>query len=142
MDKMDWGEVLDFVKFGNVGADQIDDSQYYIIIAPQNVVGSTIMAKLLEMVRDQAPCPGFCMNGYHCPLMNTNTCGKIWGAASNSNMQTSIHTHEGAFHTNLCDLQADAAAAHNRTIIVLNPLLKDIPSASGVMGVRCYLIPS
>lgn len=52
MDKMDWGDIFDFVRFGNVGADQIDDCAYYLIIAPQNVVGSTIMTKLLEMVRN------------------------------------------------------------------------------------------
>jgi hypothetical protein len=32
--------------------------------------------------------------------------------------------------------QAEAAAAQGKTIITLNPLLKDVPSASGVMGVR------
>ncbi len=51
MENMDWGEVFEFVSFGNVGSDHLDDSAYYVIVAPQNVVGSTIMTKLLEMVR-------------------------------------------------------------------------------------------
>ena len=34
-------------------------------------------------------------------------------------------------------MQAEAAAAQDRTIIIINPLLKDVPSSSGVMGVRC-----
>jgi hypothetical protein len=50
MEAMDWGDLVDFVGFGNVGADQIDDAQFYLLVAPQNVVGSTIMTKLLEMV--------------------------------------------------------------------------------------------
>lgn len=51
MENMDWGDVFDFVSFGNVGSDHLDESAYYVIVAPQNVVGSTIMTKLLEMVR-------------------------------------------------------------------------------------------
>lgn len=51
MEAMDWGDAEEFVGFGNVGANQIDDSQYYILIAPQNVVGTTIMTNLQEMVR-------------------------------------------------------------------------------------------
>ncbi|BDA45931.1 probable adenylate kinase 5, chloroplastic [Coccomyxa sp. Obi] len=80
MENMDWGDVFDFVSFGNVGSDHLDDSSYYVIVAPQNVVGSTIMTKLLEM--------------------------------------------------------ADAAVEQRKTLILFNPLLKDLPSASGVMGVR------
>ena len=50
MERMDWGDLVDFVSFGNIGEDQIDDSQFYILVAPQNVVGSTIVTKLTEMV--------------------------------------------------------------------------------------------
>lgn len=50
MERMDWGDAEDFVSFGTVSADQIDDSRYYILIAPQNVVGSTIMTNLHDMV--------------------------------------------------------------------------------------------
>ena len=48
---MEWGDAERFVTFGEVGADQVDDAEYYILIAPQNVVGSTIMTNLGEMVR-------------------------------------------------------------------------------------------
>ena len=52
MEAMDWGDIVDFVSFGQVGADQIDAGvDHYILICPQNVVGSTIMTNLLEMVR-------------------------------------------------------------------------------------------
>lgn len=33
-------------------------------------------------------------------------------------------------------VQADAAVEQGKTLILFNPLLKDLPSASGVMGVR------
>ena len=50
MEAMDWGNAVDFVSFGNVGASQVDEASFYILIAPQNVVGNTIMTPLLEMV--------------------------------------------------------------------------------------------
>ena len=41
MERMDWGDAGAFVGFGEVGADQIDsDCDYYVLIAPQNVVGA------------------------------------------------------------------------------------------------------
>ena len=48
---MDWGDAQDFVRFGAVGGQHVDDCDYYILIAPQNVVGNTIMTGLLDMVR-------------------------------------------------------------------------------------------
>ena len=51
MTQMDWGEAQDFVRFGAVGGDHVDDCDYYILIAPQNVVGNTIMTGLGDMVR-------------------------------------------------------------------------------------------
>lgn len=50
MNMMDWGDIGEFVSFGEVGRDQIDDAAYYILIAPQNVVGSTILTNLGDMV--------------------------------------------------------------------------------------------
>ena len=48
---MDWGDIGEFVTFGEVGHDQIDDASYYILVAPQNAVGNTILTNLGEMVR-------------------------------------------------------------------------------------------
>ena len=50
MEAMDWADMVDFVHFGNVGSDQVDDCRFYVLIAPQNIVGSTIMTNLLDMV--------------------------------------------------------------------------------------------
>eukprot|EP01025_Chloroclados_australasicus_P030118 TRINITY_DN3018_c1_g1_i2.p1 TRINITY_DN3018_c1_g1~~TRINITY_DN3018_c1_g1_i2.p1 ORF type:complete len:335 (+),score=30.03 TRINITY_DN3018_c1_g1_i2:92-1096(+) len=80
MEYMDWGELKSFVSFGQVGADQIDESQYYILIAPQNIVGGMIVTSIAEMV--------------------------------------------------------DKAEELGKTCILLNPILKDVPSSGGVMGVR------
>ena len=50
MDNMDWGNALDFVSFGHVNPDQLDDADFYILVAPQNVVGSPIILNLIKMV--------------------------------------------------------------------------------------------
>ena len=50
MDNMDWGDALDFVSFGHVNPDQLDESDFYILVAPQNVVGSPIIHNLIQMV--------------------------------------------------------------------------------------------
>lgn len=81
LEAMDWGDYTDFVRFGQVGADQIEpDCQTYIIIAPQNVVGNTIITELTNMVEE--------------------------------------------------------AERQKKQLIILNPVLKDVPSAGGVMGIR------
>lgn len=81
MEAMEWGNAAEFVRFGEVGADQIeDDCNYYILVCPQNVVGSTIITKMKEMV--------------------------------------------------------EKAEETNKRVILFNPMLKDLPSAAGVMGVR------
>lgn len=80
MNMMDWGDIGEFVSFGEVGRDQIDKASYYILVAPQNVVGTTILTNLGDMV--------------------------------------------------------DEAESKGKAVILMNPVLKDIPSAAGVMGVR------
>ena len=59
MNMMDWGDIGEFVSFGEVGRDQIDKASYYILVAPQNVVGTTILTNLGDMVSagdQQQPC--------------------------------------------------------------------------------------
>eukprot|EP01024_Parvocaulis_polyphysoides_P018965 TRINITY_DN1847_c0_g1_i1.p1 TRINITY_DN1847_c0_g1~~TRINITY_DN1847_c0_g1_i1.p1 ORF type:complete len:329 (-),score=40.58 TRINITY_DN1847_c0_g1_i1:50-1036(-) len=80
MEMMDWGELEQFVTFGQVGADQVDDADYYVLIAPQNIVGGVIVTSIAEMV--------------------------------------------------------DKAEEQNKACILLNPILKDVPSSGGVMGIR------
>ena len=55
MDNMDWGDALDFVSFGHVNPDQLDDADFYILVAPQNVVGSPIIHNLTKMVIPGSP---------------------------------------------------------------------------------------
>ncbi len=56
MDNMDWGDALDFVSFGHVNPDQLDDADFYILVAPQNVVASPIILNLIKMVGVSESC--------------------------------------------------------------------------------------
>ena len=44
----------DSLSAAQVGPDQVDNSAYYLLICPQNVVGNTIMDHLHGMVRSSA----------------------------------------------------------------------------------------
>ncbi|CAG9466110.1 unnamed protein product [Pedinophyceae sp. YPF-701] len=49
LENMDWGDAEEFVRFGAIGADEVDDSYAYIIVAPQNMVGASVIESLEEM---------------------------------------------------------------------------------------------
>lgn len=58
MEVMDWGEVKPFVEFGEVGEDQVsEECAFYILVAPQNIVGSTIVTSLSAMVSPYSVTP-------------------------------------------------------------------------------------
>lgn len=59
MKVMDWGEVADMVTFGEVSAEDADDpADVFLLLAPQNIVGNTIMTNLSDMVRSWQRRPG------------------------------------------------------------------------------------
>ena len=50
VDKMDWGSGADFISFGEIGPDEVDDeTDVYILVAPQNVVGVSLFEYLKGM---------------------------------------------------------------------------------------------
>jgi hypothetical protein len=51
MQVMDWGDAAEFVSFGKVSAEDARcDVDVFVLICPQNIVGSTIMTNLGDMV--------------------------------------------------------------------------------------------
>lgn len=50
MKQMDWGESADRILTGNLGAAEVEDADAFVLIAPQNIVGHSIMPLLSEMV--------------------------------------------------------------------------------------------
>jgi len=47
---MDWGD--DDIAIGQLGRDQIDDCDAYIIISPQNITGHSVVPLIAEMVEE------------------------------------------------------------------------------------------
>ena len=80
MKVMDWGDVADMVTFGEVSAEDADDpADVFLLLAPQNIVGNTIMTNLSDMVRHNnwrrggsAVLPAVCHFGF-APLSTSRT---------------------------------------------------------------------
>ncbi len=51
MTLMDWGDAAEFVTWGNYGAEEVDDAEVYLMIAPQNVTGDSVLPFMQDMVR-------------------------------------------------------------------------------------------
>jgi adenylate kinase len=57
MKMMDWGDAAEFISFGAISKEDADcDADVFILVAPQNIVGNTIMTNLEEMVRFRTDC--------------------------------------------------------------------------------------
>lgn len=70
MEMMDWGaqgeelQAKKFIGFGAVGADWVDkDDDVFVVLAPQSIVGSSIVPLLKEMVEAAAGRPVILING-------------------------------------------------------------------------------
>jgi hypothetical protein len=57
MQMMDWGDAAEFISFGAISKEDADcDADVLILVAPQNIVGNTIMTHLEEMVSFRSEC--------------------------------------------------------------------------------------
>lgn len=102
MEKMDWGSRLsdeqlapvggvgsaavntpaELIRFGALGADQVaDDDDVFIIVAPQNVIGASVMTLLEDMVKKVAPRPLVLVNPILADRPSSNNVMQIRGRA-------------------------------------------------------------
>jgi len=52
MKQMDWGqEASEFIQLGNLGANEVESADAFILIAPQNVTGHSVLPLLSEMTQ-------------------------------------------------------------------------------------------
>ncbi|KAK9861434.1 hypothetical protein WJX84_008393 [Apatococcus fuscideae] len=105
MEAMEWGDAEDFVSFGQVSADQIDDSEYYILIAPQNVVGNTIMTNLQEMV-DAAEDQGKSVILINPKLTDVPSSGGVMGVRGRKERMAFASSFDAAYHFRLLYLSS------------------------------------
>lgn len=52
MKAMDWGSATPFLSTGNIGGKEVEGADAFVIVAPQNIVGHSIVPFLEEMVRE------------------------------------------------------------------------------------------
>ena len=134
MEAMDWGDASDFVRFGAVGQDQVDDCAFYILIAPQNVVGTTIMDTLTQMVNQghpSLPCTPM-LTVFSIGCVQDSGAGIIWSPTSRRSQRSSKAMRA---------VQMERAELEGKAVVLVNPKLEDMPTHSGIMGVRCAPAP-
>ena len=94
-----------------------------LLQAPQNVVGNTIMTSLGEHVRSSSSYSRGMGDGtpvsHCCAALSRHTPSSPLSACAWS--------------------QVAAAESQGKSVVLVNPVLKDIPSHSGIMGVRCVV---
>ncbi|KAK9806973.1 hypothetical protein WJX72_009126 [[Myrmecia] bisecta] len=100
MDQMDWGSVGEFVSFGQVGADQVDEAAFYVLICPQNVVGNTILTNLGEMV-DAAGEQGKHVILVNPQLTDVPSAGGVMGVRGRKERMQFAETFTVAYHYRL-----------------------------------------
>ena len=50
MKAMDWGPAAPFLATGQIGAEEVEGADAFVLVAPQNIVGHSIVPFLGEMV--------------------------------------------------------------------------------------------
>ena len=49
---MDCGDFAEFISFGNIGANEINEADYYFIVNPCNITGGCVIDHLKPMVNN------------------------------------------------------------------------------------------
>lgn len=71
MTQMDWGDAAEFITWGNYGTDAVDDADVYLLLAPQNVTGDSVLPFMQDMVR----CGGGSLQTVYTRLRWMRCCG-------------------------------------------------------------------
>lgn len=100
MEAMDWGEASDFVTIGAVGKAEVDDSDYYILVAPQNVVGNTIITSLEEHV-EAAEAKGAAVATINAVLKDIPSHSGVMGPRGRAERLAFASTFQLAYHFRL-----------------------------------------
>lgn len=100
MEAMDWDEASDFVTIGAVGKEEVDDSDYYIMIAPQNVVGNTIITNLEEHV-EAAEAKGAAVTTINAVLKDIPSHSGVMGPRGRQERMAFASTFQLAYHFRL-----------------------------------------
>ncbi len=100
LQQMDWGEVSEQIEIGQLGGDQIDDCQTYILISPQNITGHSVLPLISEMV-DEAQADGKEIIMINPQLGDIMSSGGVMSVRGRQERMDFISTFTTAYHFRL-----------------------------------------
>lgn len=107
MQQMEWGDASEFITLGNLGAKEVEDggADAFILIAPQNVTGHSVLP-LLEEMTAAADAAGKSMIIINAKLGDIASSGGIMGVRGRQERTDFIKTFVPAYHFRLLYLGA------------------------------------
>jgi len=99
LDLMDWGEADEFIRRGSIGADvPTDDDDYFILIAPQNIVGYSVLPYIIEMEEVAKDRPMIMINP---KLGDIQSAGNVMSIRGRGERREYVSKWETAYHFRL-----------------------------------------
>lgn len=99
LDLMDWGEADEFVRRGSIGKDvPTDDDDYFILIAPQNIVGYAVLPYIIEMEEACGDRPMIMINPR---LDDIQSAGNVMSVRGRGERREYVDKWETAYHFRL-----------------------------------------
>lgn len=105
MKQMDWGSAAPFMSTGNIGAGEVEGSDAFVLIAPQNIVGYSIVPFLSEMV-EAAEAQGKPLIILNPKLGDIPSSGGVMGIMGRQGRQDFAKTFMPAYHFRLLYISA------------------------------------
>lgn len=104
---MQWGDASEFIQLGNLGANEVDSADAFILIAPQNVTGHSVLP-LLEPMAAAADAQGKPIIMINAKLGDVPSSGGVMGVRGRQERQDFVLTFQPAYHFRLLYLGAGA----------------------------------
>lgn len=100
MKAMDWGPAAEFISTGQLGADQVEAADAFVLVAPQNIVGFSVLPLVEEMV-DAAGAAGKPLVLINPKLGDVQSAGGVMGVRGRAGRIDFAATFEPAYHFRL-----------------------------------------
>jgi adenylate kinase len=105
MKAMEWGEAGDFISLGNLGANEVPSADVFILIAPQNISGASVLP-LIEQMAAAAEREGKTIITVNSRLTDVPSSAGVMGVRGRQERLDFVATFEPAFHFRLLFLGA------------------------------------
>ena len=105
MQQMQWGEDEERIRLGNLGANEVDDADAFVVIAPQNITGYSVLPLLQEMIAaaEKSSKPLIVLNS---KLVDVPSSGGVMGVRGRQERLDFVSTLKTVYHFRLLFLGA------------------------------------